>query len=205
MSLADDLKKMVGIKPRYAHAERELAKTYGLAPDRLKEVRNGQLQRGDHWDLVKGLVCFNDAGKAALERALGITAEKNPPGEAPPASPPAADPAPAAAPDSAPNTAPEPLGARRGMFVDWNLVERVDGPDASKKFEAPKAGEVRTLVAVAKVRNRRILKARDQDRVAWVRVKDSKNFRPGMQLQATFLSGEHWELVGRCPRWNGKF
>lgn len=182
MSLLDDLKKLAGVKPRFPHAERELAKTYGLAPDRLKEVRNGQLQRAAHWDLVKGLVCYNDAGRVALELALGIaTPEKNP-AEPPPTPPPAAEPAPAATPppDSAPNNPP------------------------AKNFVAPAAGEVRTLVAVAKVRNRRILKARDQDRVAWVRVKDSKNFRPGMELQARYLAGEQWELVGRCPRFNGK-
>lgn len=176
MSLADDLKKLVGIKPRFPHVERELAEAYGLAPDALKQVRH-TLQRGAHWDLVKGLVCYNDAGRTALETALGIASQKNPPADPAPTPPTAQGPA-----DSPPNTAAAP-----------------------KKFAQPAAGEVRTLVAVAKVRNRRILKARDQDRVAWVRVKDSKNFRPGMQLQAAFISGEQWELVGRCPRWNGKY
>lgn len=181
MSLTDDLKKLVGIKPRFPYVERSLAQTYGLAPDALKDVRGTQLQRATHWDLVKGLVCYNDAGKAALELALKITAEKNP-GASPS---PAPDPALPPPPDSPPNI-PSPAAA-------------------PKKFEPPKPGEIRTLVAVAKVRNVRILKARDHDRVAWVRVKDSKNFRPGMQLQAEFVSGEQWLLVGRCPRWNGKF
>lgn len=184
MSLVDDLKKIAGMKPRFSHVERELATAYGLAPDALKTVRSAQLQRGRDWDLVKGLVCYNDAGKAALEAALAITAEKNPAAEpvaAPPAEPPAAE------PDSAPNIEPAAAVA------------------APQKFAAVQPGEVRTLVAVAKVRNKRILKARDEDRVAWVRVKDSKNFRAGMSFQATFMSGDQWELVGRCPRWNGKF
>jgi hypothetical protein len=183
MSLIDDLKKLAGLKPRFSHIERELAEAYGLAPDALKAVRSAKLQRGTHWDLVKSLVTYSDLGKAALEVGLGIATEKNPADPAPPA-----DPAAAAAPtppDSAPNNPADPA--------------------APKKFEPPKAGEVRTLVAVAKVRNRRMLKARDQDRVAWVRVKDSKNFRSGMELPARFISGEQWELEGRCPRWNGKF
>lgn len=190
MSLTEDLKKLVGIKPRYPHVERELAQAYGLAPDVLKEVRSAKLHRGAHWDLVKGLVCYNDEGRAALETALNITSEKNPADPAP--SPAATEPPPSAPteppppPDSATNTPPPE-------------------PPEPKKFVAPLPGEVRTLVVLAKVRNHRILKARDQDRVAWVRVRDSKNFRPGMQLPAKFIAGEQWEFTGRCPRWLGKF
>ena len=88
---------------------------------------------------------------------------------------------------------------------NWREIASSPPAAAPKKFAEPVAGEIRTLVAVAKVRNKRILRARDQDRVAWVRVKDSKNFRPNMELQAKFISGEQWELVGRCPRFNGKF
>jgi hypothetical protein len=200
MSLVQDLKKLVGGKPRYPHVERDLAQAYGIAADAIKDVRSSQLHRGEHWDLVRGLVCYNEAGKGALEIALKITPEKNSidpvtgmtrnPDGTLSGVPDAVDPVPTFAPpkpDSAPNT-PPPAAA-----------------EPSKKFAAPIAGEIRTLVAVAKVRNKRILKARDADRVAWVRVKDSKNFRPGMELQAAFVSGEQWELVGRCPRWNGKF
>lgn len=180
MSLTDDLMKFVGIKPRFPHVERELATSYGLASPALKAIRDAHLTRPQHWDLVKGLVCYSDEGKAALEGALGIGAQKNPTANPPP---PAAETP--LAPDSAPN----------------------DPPPAPppKKFVAPKAGEVRTLVAVAIVRNRRILKARDQDRVAWVRVRNSKNFRPGMELKARFVAGEQWDLEGRAPRWGGKY
>jgi hypothetical protein len=192
MSLTDDLKKLVGIPPRFPHAERDLAAAYGLASDRLKEVRTGQhLKRGEHWDLVKGLVCYNAAGKAALETALNIASEKNTPESAPgagetPPSPVTPPEQPLSPPDSAPNDPPPE-------------------PPPAKNFVAPLPGEERTLVCIATVRNRHQLKARDEDRLAWVRVRDSKNFRPGMKFQARFLQGEQWELVGRCPRWGGKF
>lgn len=200
MSLTDDLMKFVGIKPRFPHVERELATTYGLAAAALKAVRDAHLTRPQHWDLVKGLVCYNDEGKAALEGALGIGAQKNP----------AANPAPPAA-----ETPPAPTGLR-ALFADAaQALGSGPAPDSApndppptptlKKFVAPKAGEVRILVAVAIVRNRRILKARDQDRVAWVRVRNSRNFRPGMELKARFVAGEQWDLEGRSPRWGGKY
>lgn len=198
MSLADDLKKIVGIKPRYPHIERDLAHTYGLAPEALRDARTAHLQRGAHWDLIKGLVCYNDRGRAAIEEALKITAEKNPAETA--AEPPTPPPAPA---DSAPNAWSGLPGSKGDTILGGcrsGKSEKIATP-----VPPPAAGEVRTLVAVAKVRNKRILKARDQDRVAWVRVRDSKNFRAGMELQAKFISGEQWELIGRCPRWNGKF
>jgi hypothetical protein len=68
------------------------------------------------------------------------------------------------------------------------------------------------LICTATPRNRRIVAAVRKNapagaaaEVVWVRVRDSSNFRAGMALRARAIGGNLHELVGRCPRYPGKF
>lgn len=206
MNLTDSLKNFLGGKAAFTIAERDLAAQLGLAADVLKSTRMAHLQRGTDWQLEKNLVCYSADGRARLLALLNI------------ADVPAA-PAPVAV-DSAPN-APQPT-AVRGLVVDVSDLKIVTAEVAEmapadaawwqqalaaapKNYVPPRPGEERVLVCVRTVRNPRVVLARDGDKEAWVRVRDSKNFRPDMEIRATCIEGEMWELVGRCPRWPGKW
>lgn len=176
MSFLERIRNTGGEKTVFCHPERELAGEYGLSHDLLKATRAEHLKRGSDWEQVGGLICYTGAAATRVLTLLKIS----------PAGPPAPG-APLPLPaDSAPN--------------DGAPAEPVP-----KNYAAPAEGEERELVCSAVVRNRRILKAADQGNEAWVRVRNSKNFRPGMPLRARFLGGTQWQLVGRGPRWGGKF
>lgn len=187
VNLIDQLKKLAGQKPAvFVHAERELAAQFGLAHESVKAARVEHLKRGLDWDLVKGLVCYGDAGVAKVKVALKIAFDPVP--SAPPA------------PDSAPNDGPpDEFPGTLSTFA------KDPPPTPAKNYAPPEAGERRALMCVGTVRNKRIVKARDGDQEAWIRVRDSKNFRAGMTILATYVAGEQWDLVGRLPRWPGKF
>jgi hypothetical protein len=53
--------------------------------------------------------------------------------------------------------------------------------------------------------NRRLLEAYNGDQVVRVRVRDNANFRPKMPLKAKHAGGEFYELLGRCPRFPGRY
>jgi hypothetical protein len=180
LDLKGKLSRLLEGKPStevFPHAERELAAALGIAHDVLKEVRVQRLARATDWELVAGIVRYSAAGRAKALAALKIA-------EVPPAPPEAVTPAPGEK-----NASARPAA----------------GADSAANDGPPARGAVRELVCLGTVRNRRVIRARDGAREVWVRVKDSKNFRPKLRLPARHLGDDRWELVGRCPRYPGKF
>jgi len=181
--MTDAFRRLVGggtTPAAFRHAERDLAKKLGLGHELLTAARAEHLRRGRDWEMVGGLVQYSDAGQERILAALKI-------------QPPAATPTPPAPADSAANTAPK--------------AQKIT--PAAAPWVAPARGDVRELVCVRVPLNRRVVECRSAapggPDVAWVRVKDNHNFRAGLRLPARYLEGDRWELVGRCPRWPGKF
>lgn len=87
---------------------------------------------------------------------------------------------------------------------------RVSPPSAPEKKEAPPAaataGELVELKVKSLYPNPRMLRAFTPDRqVVDVRVRNNKNFVPGMALKARLGSGGKYDMEGRCPRLRGRY
>ena len=175
-------------KPAHPHVERELAEALGVAHDFLKSIRRDQLARGADWELVKGQVAYSDAGRAKALAAL--TAD-----------------------DSAPNVAPHgpDAGSEKNRAAAAEArgaapVAELDAAALDAATEAAAIGaEIVTLVCAKLPRNRRIILARHSGALVRVRVKDSQNFRIGMELPARHVRDDLWQLEGKCPRYPGRF
>lgn len=200
---------------QFVHVERDLADQFGLHVDLLRKVRGNRLKRGTDWDLVKSFVCYNTAGRTQLMAILKISSVL-PPGRSPRRLVRAGD-GEIEVPDGVAlfiggaDSAPNVRAALRTLSTeDLRDLLRQAGEDVPVSFTAktyvePKVGEIRTLQCVRTVMNDRIVIAFDGGTEVRVRVKTSKNFRPGMDVPAEFVDGSLWTFVGRLPRWPGKY
>ncbi|QYY35298.1 hypothetical protein [Ruficoccus sp. ZRK36] len=157
-----------------------LAERLGLPRSQLKALRDNEtLKSPAHWHLEHSHIVYTTAGVEALQEALKI-------GEPSPA-PTAEDPAEATASHN------EPVKEARRQWLSTHVLM---------------AEETLTELIVTKVypRNPRCLQARlDGDpHPHTVRVRDNRNFVPGMKLMAVKgpTSGV-WNHRGRCPRRKG--
>lgn len=170
---------------QFVHAEAELVAQLGVPAEKIRAVRLAQLgARGGAWELVGGLVRLTNDGRARLLSALSVPA----------------------APDSATNTPQAPAAPIEAEKNRADYEAFWQGAVPPTPAGALAIGAERELTCVKTVRNRRMIEARTEDgAVAWVRVKDNHNFRPGMKLPARFLGNGQWELARRCPRHPGKW
>lgn len=69
--------------------------------------------------------------------------------------------------------------------------------------EEPASSERFTVIR--RTLNPHLVLCQNADRMLeWVRVPHNRNFTPGLVFNAK-KSGAAWELVGRCPRWPGRW
>lgn len=190
---------------RFPHAERDLATQYGLAHEHLKALRAEHLKRGTDWELIKSVLCYSDLGRRKISLLLKISGDLPAPRRArrlvlphgPEIEVPDGVGLFIGSADSAPNSTPGP--------IETVVALAIYAAATQKKYVEPEPGEVRDLWCAGTVKNHKILRATDGGREAWIRVKDSKNFRSGMTVRAEYVSGSIWTFVGRLPRWPGKY
>ena len=82
-----------------------------------------------------------------------------------------------------------------------------DTPSPAIELPAPALDPRSDLLTVVSLpRNPRLVLARTlAGALVRVRVRSSEHFVPGMQLRAQQEAGDVWCLIGRCPRWKGRW
>jgi hypothetical protein len=104
----------------------------------------------------------------------------------------------------------------RDVMIHADGVAKITGALAEKNGAEKKAvaieidDEESFVLLVHKLPpNRRIVLAKkeeaDDEQVMRVRVRDNGHFVPGMRLRCRHLDGDLYELVGRCPRFKGRY
>jgi hypothetical protein len=216
----------------YPHAEKDVAKRFGLPQEKIRDVRAAELERGRDWTHTRGAVHYSADGLDRLRAALQM------PEEAAPAAPAenvvvvvhggsgegkagilrqAAEQQAAIAPDLA------ELGAARarlllqlearefglGMYLAQRAARAAKNsaePAAAEVAPPLEAGEVRELVVLRVYSlNRRIVLARFGEIEARVRVRDNRKLQPGMKMRCSYVERDLWDLEQRLPRHPGKW
>jgi len=166
----------MSLEADFPFAEAKLQTRFGLTRGELRELRELHLHEGEHFTRIKKRVCLSQAGIDALETHLGV---KNPPPEA------------SGAPEAAPEPVPQPPAAPPAVRL---LVWRANFP-STRIITAHKPGE----------------DPENPANIVRVCVRDNRNFRrigqdgKQMEIQARHLGGDLYELVGRAPRYPGKW
>ena len=214
----------------FTHSERDLAGRLGISRKLIGAVRGEHLHRDVDWSMVKGEVRYSDHGVEALTTALKISGEPGAP--AGDSAPNTLEKIPgheamvkelmaAAAPQVARLEAMATVqrlvdvtGLSVGELVAVTaetLVEHLsktpgDG-DPTPAVPPRVAGAVEDLTCVKCYKpNTRILEAKTAvGEKALVRVKDNRNFLPGMVMKCRFTGTPVWELAQRLPRRRGKW
>lgn len=98
--------------------------------------------------------------------------------------------------------APQATGGGLGM------AGGEDGPPLQALLDQPRP-ERAQMVVISKPMNTKIVLCKKivaaGPVLERVRVQASANFLPGMKLTALHEQGTVWTLVGRCPRWRGRW
>ncbi len=111
-------------------------------------------------------------------------------------TPAGADPT-SSAPPAPPPAAPQPGQEIEHQLAAATVAAGVDQLQAS--------AELHTIAVTRLAPNPRIVFGRIGDRPVIVGVRENKNFKPGMQLQANHAGGDYFRFVGNCPRWPGRW
>ncbi len=180
-----------------AYPEPLVARVTGVNRSDLADTRRRALTKDVDWRLVNAVVTYSPAGLEKLLSAAGI--------------------------DLAALTWPEPSGAQNGGAHALNPTAAA--PDPAQSSIAPPATEPLAVVTAAcenvsagalleltvteVLRNPTIVRATAPGDVKQltVRVRDNRNFLPGMKLKAraTGSRDEIFHMVGHCPRWRGRY
>lgn len=170
-----------GVIPMFAMRETVLCAKLGVSKDELRRRRQYFLTEGQHWAYVGKRVLLSEVGAAILR------------GTAMEAIPAAVSQQDAAAVDAARNSA----------RIAGLLLEKNPPP---VEF----AGEL--VVWGVPTRNARLVTAyipgndpNNPLHLVTVAVKENVNFLRGMRLPAARVNDSHFDLVGPCPRWRGKW
>jgi len=166
------------------YAEDILSEALGLSRDIVREARE-KLLEGEDWETAGNRVVLTDDGVMRLLEALGVDLPKK--------------------------RARVPGGLTIASLLDLSRLDpltAVQGEDSAVK------GKLYQLEAVSSPRNSKILMARHLEKDApgetieglvRVQVRDNSNFVDGMILVAMWIEQDLWELVGRCPRFRGRW
>jgi hypothetical protein len=107
---------------------------------------------------------------------------------------------------------PGELYGKAGCRVMWSekgvaVLQKKAGardPDATPEPPTPGVPEKLTITRLV-INPHLVLAATKKGAVVRVRVRLAANFMPGMEIQARKIDGDLFELVGRCPRFKGRW
>jgi len=165
----------------YITTEDELAGNLGIDRRELAKSRKRVLQRKVDWITDKGKVCLTEDATRKILADLGILGSER-------AQEPAPD-SPVPPPSESPPELPEPI-------LPVQILDLGPSQPQNTTIE---------LVMEKTCRNRRIIICRKGEDPVRVRVRNSRNFRKGMKVKARLISADLYELVGRCPRFRGRW
>lgn len=162
---------------QFVYVESLIAEACGVDRKYFKSVRESTLESGRHWDLASNRVVYTlDGVRLALE-ALGVVDG-----------------------DGAEATINRVRAAAHVCTLNPTptAVEKYGGPHTlTYDLESHKTSK--------RWKNPHMLAAKYQGVQVQVRVKDKKNFRPGMELPCHWVHHDFWKLARKCPRWPGRW
>lgn len=158
------------------YGEERLAARLGVSRELLRTFRDENLTEGQQWTMAGREVAYSEAGVRMLLTHLGARLrEKRPQG---------------------------PGGLTiQGLLEEARLEDATEAVD-EKKAAGPVEDE---LTVQALTRNGQIVMATRGEELVRVRVRESRHFVPGMRMTCRHLQADLWELVGRCPRFRGRW
>lgn len=178
--------------------EADLARELGLSKEAIRDLRKQQLEAGE-FEIGRRGTCLTAAAAVKLRRAAGAPEKKG-------------------GAELGLGSGEEGDGTNRTHGTDGTNGDlKKNGPE--KKGGAVVPGDARelpwseraeeTLYVRRCTANVRIVEAcRDREltgEVLRVRVKSNVNFTPRMELKVKQEAGSLYALVGRCPRWRGRY
>ncbi len=179
-------------------AETLVARVVGIQKKRVAEARkSGALEKGADWMLENACVVYTPDGLKKICRALGVDAGAwiwPGPDEAEPQ------------PSDAADEEMEPTAAE-GQPASCSGIENQPTATivAASVEQIQATAELVEIVVTRTAPNPRIVFGRFEERIVTVGVRDNKNFKPGMKLQAHHAGGDYFRMFGNCPRWPGRW
>lgn len=181
-----------------AYPEPLVARVTGVNRSDLADTRRKSLTKDVDWRLVNAVVTYTPDGLKKLLSAAGIDLAAlvwPEPGATENAGARALDPA-AAVPDPAQRSVSSSPVLEPAAVV-------------SAACETANGGALVELTVTAVLRNPTILRAvvGEDPKPLTVRVRDNRNFLPGMKLKARSAGpgSDLYHMVGHCPRWRGRY
>jgi len=182
------------------YGENGLSKRLGVPRDVVRDFRGLNLLEGKDWAMAGREVAYSAAAVRMLLKHLGVSLPEKQPRKKGGA------------------TIEGLLDSARLLVPDSPVDEKIAGtPVGPAVIWRPPD---QTLKVLALTRNKQIVTALfteeelkpkgstfqgDRPGIARVRVRDSKNFVPGMTMLCRHLQRDLWELIGRCPRFKGRW
>ncbi|MEO0797362.1 MAG: hypothetical protein AAFX93_19595 [Verrucomicrobiota bacterium] len=169
-------------------SEQDFAERTGITRDTLRELRKELLEEGTHWQKSHRVIMLTPAGQAVLATVLIDEVPVESPAEKTPA---------------------DSLCESTASVVPVDPVKAVDGEPSS--VDGEKKPPLTLSLRVARVfdKNPKWLTAEIVDQPEHdpvrVRVRSNENFVRGMTFKAQLQNNGTWSMLGRCPRYRGKW
>lgn len=158
------------------HSEERIAEILKISRTDLTEIRKEILFEKEHWSTQKRTVIYTKAGVDKVLEHLNLVSQ----GFAVPL-----------------------VVTKSDNGVQLESERPINDPEAiSTKEDAP---EYVLVKITQKFRNPLLMAAEFEGKPIRVRVRDSKNFMPGMEIKARRIRDDFFIFEGRCPRWKGRF
>lgn len=176
--------------------EGQIAQATGLSVEKIKQIRENALFEKDHWIKSGREILYTEEGKSKFLELIShqFVADRSNLAQ----DEPVLESALSAVPLSSDEMAPTGI-SESGVSFDQVKESFTEAIEYTQFKPVP-------LTVSARCQNPRLLlaKANTGDLVR-VRVRDNQNFQIGMSLQAKQIQADLYELVGRCPRFKGRW
>ena len=165
------------------YSEAQLAAEMGVDRSLLRKVRQAQLKEDEDYKTKNGAIILTEKAITFLKKAL-FRKKPPQPADGPPTAADEAD--------------PELADAFYKAVAEAAEKARVE--DMVKKPPLMLSDGVQTLILFKKYRNKHIVGAHLEGQLVRVQVKNSQNFKRGMELPCVHVEQDLWKFVGRAPR-----
>jgi hypothetical protein len=172
-----------------------VARVTGVKKSQLATLRQALLSKGPHWDLERNVVVYSREGLEKIFPRLGLRFEDFPWTQNQ-----------ASADDSDDTPDETPIDATLSAPGTTAPQSEAIAP-ATKQAVTIEERRLLSGQVVRLSRNPIMLIAKVEDQEVCVRVRENKNFLPGMEvlIREPGPGSELWYFEGRLPRWKGRY
>jgi len=161
----------------FQFCEKDLAAQMGIPRATLKEIRDTQMTKGEHWDMVSMRICLSRAGVDLAATFVGLLDSEK-------------DPRLLLDPDDTETVQADPPDHNQHLML----------PASSS------SGNVRIGKVSRITKNTRIILVESLGETVRMRVRHNGKFLPGMEVPMKLIEEpDLYELARKAPRWRGKW